>query len=70
MSISKRVLSLTKKQSKDQAVTQIVAVMKEMGWSIAQLKETPIPSYLVIADELGKQARKTEAEMKKNQRRR
>jgi|TARA_Y100000034_G_scaffold135310_1_gene206679 hypothetical protein len=44
--------------------------MKEMGWSIAQLKETPIPSYLVIADELGKQARKTEAEMKKNQRRR
>ena len=63
--IRDRIQKLQLKGNADQAVSSIVTVMKEMGWSWEEAMNTPIPSYLVILDELAKNAKKEAEQMKK-----
>jgi|TARA_Y100000310_G_scaffold325198_2_gene388318 hypothetical protein len=66
MQLSQRINRLKDRTGgKNQLTGTIVAVMREMKWSYTDVMEMPVPSYIVILDELMKIARKEKAEMKK-----
>jgi hypothetical protein len=64
--LSDRVNSLRgKRNNENKTVTSIVMVMKEMGWSYDQMINTPVSSFVVILDELGKDAERQNKAAKK-----
>jgi len=39
--------------------------MKEMGWSYQNMIDVPIPTFMMVSEELEKQAKKQEKAMKR-----
>ena len=64
--IGSRVNQLKNKQRGGGYEKTIVSVMKEMKWTYTDLIKTPIPSFLIITDELVKQAEEQRKRMNKN----
>lgn len=64
--LSERVKKLRDKgDNESQVVETLVNIMKEMGWTLEQLKNIPIPTYQVILEVLQKQDKEMKQRMKK-----
>jgi len=63
-----RIENLQNKPDGGKLTATLVSVMKEMGWTIQDLNNCPIPSYMVIIDELNKEAKRQQSKLKKPKR--
>ena len=53
----------------DRYVTSLYVVMREFGYTLDEMKNTPATTFLMLLDEMKKQADKEKEEYNKNKRR-
>ena len=57
--------SLKSKDDDEEVIVKSMALlMHETGWSIQTIKSIPLPTYIILAEELSKQAKRIEQQMK------
>lgn len=63
MSVRRRIQNLSKNNNK--FVTIVVKLMRELKWSYDDVMNLPLPSFIVISEELSKQIKKENEEAKR-----